>query len=61
LKLPWIAQDAGDVIALGHLPRKAANWEWKDPKRKKFVVAKKDERSWRYEVWFYIRHGNAEF
>jgi hypothetical protein len=35
---------------VGHLPREAANWEWKNPKRKKFVVVNKDERISRYDV-----------
>lgn len=26
-----------------------------------FLAANEDERSWRYEDHFYIRHGDAEF
>jgi hypothetical protein len=44
-----------------NLPRKAANREWKEPKRKKCVADKEAERSWRSEDHFDTRHGNAEF
>ena len=39
LKLPWIPQDVRDVRIVGYLPRKAANREWNQPKRTKFVAA----------------------
>jgi hypothetical protein len=37
--LPWIPQDVRDVTAIDYLPRKAANREWNQPKRMKFVAA----------------------
>jgi hypothetical protein len=46
----------------GYLLRKAANREWKQPRRKKFVAVNKvEKRSWRSEDHFDIRHGDAEF
>jgi hypothetical protein len=39
LKFPWRPQDVGDVRAVGYLPMKAANREWNEPKRIKFVAA----------------------
>jgi hypothetical protein len=33
LKLPWRPQDVRDARAVGYLLRKAANREWKQPKR----------------------------
>ena len=47
--------------AVGHLLRKAANREWNQPKRKKFVAVNRAERSWRSEGCFDVRHGDAEF
>jgi hypothetical protein len=44
-----------------YLPRKAANREWTQSRRKKFVAVNKDERSWRSEKHFDIRHGDAKF
>jgi hypothetical protein len=41
-----------------YLPRKAANREWNQPKRKKFDPINKGERSWRAEEYFDIRHEN---
>ena len=61
LKLPWIPQDVRDARATGYLLRKAANREWKQPKGKKFAAVNKDEKSWRSEEHFDIRHGDAEF
>ena len=61
LKLPWIPQDARDIRALRYLPRKAANREQNQPKRKNFVAVSKDEKSWRDEECFNIRHGDSEF
>ena len=65
LKLPWIPQDVRDVRIVGYLPRKAANREWNQPKRTKFVAAEcqiyqqqsQDERSWRSEECFDTGHG----
>ena len=59
--LPWIPQDVRDARATGYLLRKATNREWKQPKGKKFVAVNKDEKSWRSEEPFDIRHGDAEF
>ena len=50
-----------DAKAIGYLPRRAANKELNLPKRKKCVAVNKDERSWRSEEHFDIRHGDAEF
>jgi hypothetical protein len=44
LKLPWRPQDVQDARALGYLLRKAANGEWNQPMRKKFVAINKDEK-----------------
>ena len=65
LKLPWTFQDVRDVRAMEYLPRKAANREWNQPKRTKFVAAEyqiyqqqsQDERSWRSEECFDTGHG----
>ena len=40
-----IPKDVRDARAVGYLLRKAANREWNQPKRKKFVAVNKDERS----------------
>jgi hypothetical protein len=45
MKLPWILQDVRDARAMGYLPRKAANREWNQTKRKKFVAVNKAERT----------------
>jgi hypothetical protein len=65
LKLLWTFQDVRDVRAMEYLPRKAANREWNQPKRTKFVAAEcqiyqqqsQDERSWRSEECFDTGHG----
>ena len=44
LKLPWRPQDVRDVRAMGYLLKKAANREWNQPRRKKFVAVNKDEK-----------------
>ena len=59
--LPWRLHEVGDARAMGFLPRKAANREWNQPKRKKCVAVNNVEKSWRSEERFDIRHGNAEF
>jgi hypothetical protein len=61
LKLPWRPQDVRDARAVGYLPRKAANREWNQPRRKKFVEVNKDKRSWRSEESFNIKHGDIGF
>ena len=33
--LPWRTQDTRGIRAVGFLMRRAANWEWKQSKRKK--------------------------
>jgi hypothetical protein len=43
-KLPWRPQDVQDVTAMGYLLRKAANREWNQPRRKKFVVVNNDKK-----------------
>ena len=58
--LPWRLQDVGDARAVGHLLRRAANREWKQPKRMKWFTVNKAERSWRSEEHFDIRHGSLE-
>ncbi|KAL6037599.1 hypothetical protein STEG23_004918, partial [Scotinomys teguina] len=57
--LLWRPRDIGD--ALGHLTREAANREWNQPQRKKYVDINKVEQRWRYDEYFDIRHGDAEF
>jgi hypothetical protein len=54
-KVPWRPQDVRDARAMGNLQRNAANREWKQPKRMKFVAVNKDEPSWRSEEHFYIK------
>ena len=44
LKLTWGPQDVIDAGATGCLPRKAANREWNQLTRKKFVAVNKDEK-----------------
>jgi hypothetical protein len=44
LKLPWRCHDVQDARAMGYLLRKAANREWKQPRRKKVVAVNKDEK-----------------
>jgi hypothetical protein len=44
LKFTWGPQDVPDARAVGYLLRKAANLEWNQPKRKKFVAVSKDEK-----------------
>ena len=46
---------------VGYLPRKAANREWNQPNRKKYIAINKVKWSWRSEELFDIRHGDAEF
>jgi hypothetical protein len=43
-KLTWRPQDVKDARAMGYLPRKAANREWNQPRRKKFVAVNKNEK-----------------
>jgi hypothetical protein len=58
--LTWRLQDVRDVRDVGYLLRKAANREWKQSKRKKYVSVNKAERSWRSEEHLDIRHENAK-
>ena len=44
LNLPWRPKDVKDAKAVGCLLRKAANREWNQPRKKKFVVVNKDEK-----------------
>ena len=57
----WRPQEVGDFRTMGYLLRRAANREWNQPKRKKYVSVKKAERSWRSEEHFDIRLGDEEF
>jgi hypothetical protein len=41
--LLWIPQDFVGIRVIGYLLRKAANREWNQPKRKKFIEVIKDE------------------
>ena len=50
--LPWRTQDVRDAKIMGYLPRRAANREWNQPKRKKCVAVTEAERSWRSEERF---------
>ena len=43
--LPWRPQDVGDARVMGYLPRKAANREWNQLKRKMCVAVDKVEWS----------------
>lgn len=43
------------------IPKSGDIWQGKLPKRKKRVVVNKEERSWRVEEGFDIRHGHVEF
>ena len=61
LGLSWRVQDVEDARAVGHLLRRAANREWKQPKRKKCVAVNKGERSWRPEESFHNRQEDVEF
>lgn len=61
VKLTWRPQDVRESRVMSSLVRKTANREWNQPKRKKFIAVNKDERSWRSEEHFDIRHGDAEF
>ena len=54
-------QNIRDLEMVGCLPRKAANREWNQPKREKCVSGNEDERSWRSEECFDIRHGDAVY
>ena len=42
--LSWRPQDVQDGGAMGYMVRKAANREWKQPRRKKFVTGNTDEK-----------------
>ena len=44
LKLPWGSQDVQDARAMSYLLRKAAEREWMQPRREKFVAINKDEK-----------------
>ena len=59
--LPWRPQDVGKARAAEYLPRRAANREWNQPRRKKCVVVNKVERNWRSEKHFDVRYGDAKF
>jgi hypothetical protein len=64
LNLPWRLQDVRDARAMVYLLRKAANREWNQLRRKKFVAVKKikkKKRSCRSVDHFDIRHRDAEF
>lgn len=50
--LPWRTQDLRDDRVMGYLSRRAANREWKQPKKKTCVVVSKAEWIWRSEVQF---------
>jgi hypothetical protein len=41
---PQCSEVNWDFGAMGYLPRKAANKDWNQPRRKKFVVVKKDKK-----------------
>ena len=54
-------QDVDNARSVGESLRRAANWEWNQPKKKKCVAINKAERSWKSEECFDITHLNAEF
>ena len=43
LKFTWRPQDVKDARATQYPPKKAANREWNQPRRKKFVAVNKDK------------------
>ena len=45
LKLPWRPQNVQDARVVTYLPRNAANSEWNQPKRKKYVSVIEAERT----------------
>jgi hypothetical protein len=53
--------DFRDTRAMGYLLRKAANREWNQTRKKKFVTVNKDEWNWRSDEHSDIRNGDAEF
>ena len=42
-RLTWRLKDVKDARAVGYQQRKAANREWNQPRKKKFVAVNKDE------------------
>jgi hypothetical protein len=44
LKLPWRPQDVQDTTVMGNLLRKASNRELNQPRGKKLVAVKKEEK-----------------
>ena len=56
LKLPWRLKDVKDARAMGYMLRKAANREWNQPKRKKFVAETQIKKECTHENHFDIRH-----
>jgi hypothetical protein len=44
MELPWRPQDVQDARAMTYLLKKAANGEWNQLKRKKFVAVNKDNK-----------------
>lgn len=61
LGLTWRPQDIGSPRAVVNLLRRAVNWEWTQPKKKKCVAVNKVERNWTSEECFDITHQKAEF
>jgi hypothetical protein len=44
LKLSWTLKDVKNARAMLYMPRKAANREWNQPRKKQFVAVNKDEK-----------------
>jgi hypothetical protein len=44
LKLTWRPQDVKDARTMRYPPKKAANSEWKQPRKEIFVAVNKDEK-----------------
>jgi hypothetical protein len=59
LKFPWRPLNVLDSRVLEYLPRKSVIRNWKESRRKTFVLVNKDERRWRPEEHFDFRNGDA--
>jgi hypothetical protein len=60
-RLLWTSLEIRDARAMGYLPRRAANRNWKQLQRKKCAAVNVAESRWRFGEESGIRHGDAEF
>lgn len=58
---PQALHPVRDTRTVGYLTRKATDQVWNQTKWMKYVTVSKSKRNWKYEEYFDIRHGNAEF